>query len=147
MSCSSTQNIRFQLRRATEAQWISTNPVLLAGEPAVSTDTKQIKIGNGSNWINTDYINLAGGVGPVGTPTTLQSLITISNASSKNGTTINLGAPLSLKINQAVVFTSSITANNGGANIVAGTIYYVYASVISSSTIQVKTSIGSSNAY
>ena len=148
MSCSSTQNIRFQLRRATEAQWAATNPQLLPGEPAISTDTKQIKIGNGGLWSQTDYINLAGGVGPIGTPTTLQSLLTISTATSKNLTVINLSAPITLSQNQAVVFPSNITASGGsGGNIVAGTIYYVWATVSGLNSIQVKTSIPAASPY
>jgi hypothetical protein len=149
MSCSSTQNIRFQLRRATEAQWISTNPVLLPGEPAVSTDTKQIKIGNGSNWVNTDYINLAGGVGASGTPTTLQSLITVSNAVNKNITVINLSSSITLQVNQAVIFPSNINATPPGSagNISANTTYYIFSCDPVARTIQVKVSVSSGTPY
>jgi hypothetical protein len=121
---------------------------LLPGEPAISTDTKQIKIGNGGLWSQTDYINLAGVVGPIGTPTTLQSLLTISTATSKNLTVINLSAPITLSQNQAVVFPSNITASGGsGGNIVAGTIYYVWATVSGLNSIQVKTSIPAASPY
>lgn len=140
MSCSSTQNIRFQLRRATEQQWIDTNPVLLQGEPAISTDTKQIKIGNGSNWINTDYINLAGGVGPSGTPTTLQTLITVSTATTKNLTIINLSQPITLQERQAVTFQPP----PAGGNIIAGTVYYVFVGVTAATSIQVSLTPGGS---
>lgn len=147
MSCSSTQNIRFQLRRATESQWIAANPILLAGEPAVSTDTKQIKIGTGANWVNTDYINLAGGVGASGTPTTLQSLISISTALNKNITVINLSTSLTLQVNQAVVFPTNINAIGGGGNIVAGRIYYIFSCNPEERTIQVKETIVSGSPY
>ena len=127
MSCSSTQKIRFQLRRANESEWDSTNPVLLPGEPAISLDTRQIKIGTGATWRNTDYINLAGGVGSFGTPTTLADLVTLT-ASSKVGVNVNLNANLAtgLAVNQAVRFTISKTDSENGRNIVANNIYFVH---------------------
>ena len=146
MSCSSTQKTRFQLRRATEAQWAASGATLLPGEPAVSTDTKQIKIGTGALWSQTDYINLAGGVGTVGTPTTLATLIVLT-PSSKAGTTINLSSQATLSQNQAVAFDTAITASSGGGNLVLNTIYFVLTSVTNSNTVQVKTSISGSTAY
>jgi hypothetical protein len=140
MSCSSTQKTRFQLRRATEAQWAASGVTLLPGEPAVSTDTKQIKIGTGALWSQTDYINLAGGVGTVGTPTTLATLIVLT-PSSKSGTTIILSSQATLSQNQAVAFNSAV------GNLVLNTIYYVFASVTNSNSVQVKTSITGSSAY
>jgi hypothetical protein len=119
---------------------------LLPGEPAVSTDTKQIKIGTGALWSQTDYINLAGGVGTVGTPTTLATLIVLT-PSSKAGTTINLSSQVTLSQNQAVAFSSAVTASGSGGNLVLNTIYYVFASVTNSNTVQVKTSISATTAY
>ena len=40
---------QFQFRRDTAANWASNNPVLLAGEMGIETDTKQIKIGEGKS--------------------------------------------------------------------------------------------------
>jgi hypothetical protein len=37
-----------QLRRGTAAQWVTANPTLAAGEPGFETDTRKLKIGNGS---------------------------------------------------------------------------------------------------
>ena len=46
----------FQLRRATEAEWINHNPVLRLGEPALSTDKNKIKYGDGKTvWSKLDY--------------------------------------------------------------------------------------------
>jgi hypothetical protein len=143
MSCSSTQKIRFQLRRATEVEWISTDPVLLQGEPVVSTDTKQIKIGTGNKWSETDYINLAGGVGASGTPTTLTNLVRFTGA-TKAGTSVNLASALAvaLSANQPVSFTTAID------NIIANKIYYSFAAyAVGASTIQVKTTAGGTSAY
>lgn len=52
---------RFQVRRDTAANWASVNPVLLDGEPALETDSKKIKIGDGITAYNDlpyDYIGL-----------------------------------------------------------------------------------------
>jgi hypothetical protein len=50
--------VQIQLRRDTEANWTSENPVLAVAELAVSTDTKKIKIGDGvSSWGDLVYVN------------------------------------------------------------------------------------------
>jgi hypothetical protein len=137
-ACSSTQKIRFQLRRATEQQWYDTNPRLLEGEPAVSTDTRQIKIGTGALWRDTDYINLAGGVGAFGTPTTLADVITLT-ATSKNGITVNLSTNVTLTENQAVRFTAPETDTSGnGNNIIALNIYFAFQNYTDTSVINIK---------
>ena len=47
-----------QFRRATEAEWIQYDPILRAGEPALSTDKMKVKVGDGiTDWINLDYID------------------------------------------------------------------------------------------
>ena len=38
---------RFQLRGDTKANWLSVNPILAKNEPAIETDTKRFKIGDG----------------------------------------------------------------------------------------------------
>lgn len=48
---------RIRLRRATQAQWAASNPVLLAGELAVETDTRRLKVGDGTTaWTGLDYV-------------------------------------------------------------------------------------------
>lgn len=50
--------VTIQIRRDTEANWTSNNPVLAVGEFAYSTDTYKVKVGNGSSaWTALDYIN------------------------------------------------------------------------------------------
>lgn len=44
--------VLIQLRRGTQAQWSSANPVLADGEIVVETDTRQVKIGNGTTAYN-----------------------------------------------------------------------------------------------
>ena len=49
-----------QFRRATEEEWIQYNPILQAGEPALSTDIMKVKVGDGvTDWINLEYIDQA----------------------------------------------------------------------------------------
>lgn len=52
--------IRIQLRRDTAANWVSSNPVLRAGEFGIETDTLKFKIGDGSStWTQiTAYANV-----------------------------------------------------------------------------------------
>jgi hypothetical protein len=44
--------ILIQLRRATQSEWSSSNPVLDSGEVVIETDTRQVKVGNGSSAYN-----------------------------------------------------------------------------------------------
>jgi hypothetical protein len=56
MSTPTTVQVKIQLRRDTAATWASVNPVLLAGEAGLETDTSKIKIGNGSTaWNSLGY--------------------------------------------------------------------------------------------
>jgi len=49
--------VRLQLRRGTASQWTSSNPILAAGEMGVETDTRKVKIGDGtSTWTTLDYV-------------------------------------------------------------------------------------------
>lgn len=51
--------VRIQIRRDTAANWTSANPILLAGEIGIETDTNKFKIGTGVNWNTlTDYANI-----------------------------------------------------------------------------------------
>lgn len=60
----STITAQIQLRRDTSANWTANNPILLAGEMALSTDVlysgtdqPRYKIGNGvDTWLNLDYV-------------------------------------------------------------------------------------------
>jgi len=50
-------SIRIQSRRGTESEWVSADPVLASGELAYSTDTEQLKLGNGVDvWSDIEYI-------------------------------------------------------------------------------------------
>lgn len=48
-----------QIRRDSQASWISNDPVLALGELAYSTDVSKLKAGNGSSlWSELPYINV-----------------------------------------------------------------------------------------
>ena len=50
--------IRIRIRRDTSTNWQTNNPVLAEGEIAFETDTRLIKVGDGSsNWNDLDYID------------------------------------------------------------------------------------------
>lgn len=44
--------VLIQLRRGTQSEWSSANPVLYPGEVVIETDTKQVKIGDGTTSYN-----------------------------------------------------------------------------------------------
>lgn len=54
---------KIQLRRDTEAEFISANTVLASGEPAWATDSKVLKVGDGvTTWVSLSGVGGAGGV-------------------------------------------------------------------------------------
>ena len=61
-------SVKFQLRRATASNWISTNPILKAGEPGFETDTYKLKIGDDvTRWNALPYTySTVGPTGPQG---------------------------------------------------------------------------------
>ena len=73
---SELDNYKVQLRRATSAQWTTTNVVLKNAEPAVETDTGKFKVGDGiTSWAflpyigsEEEFINLVRDLGPAGGP-------------------------------------------------------------------------------
>ena len=47
-----------QFRRGTEAEWVAKDPILREGEPALSIDKDQIKVGDGKrHWSLLPYLN------------------------------------------------------------------------------------------
>ena len=59
--------VHHQQRSDTAANWTANNPVLLAGEMGVESDTFKFKFGDGtSRWSTLPYVNTAGGTGAKG---------------------------------------------------------------------------------
>jgi len=77
-----------QLKRGTSSQWFTKNPILKNGELGVETDTKKIKLGNGtSQWNSLNYINTV----PEDLGNTLDSYIESSEKGIAGGVaTLNL---------------------------------------------------------
>lgn len=60
-----TLSTKIALRNDTAANWETQNPVLLKGEMGVETDTRLLKVGDGSTtWVNLPYINKFEGAEP-----------------------------------------------------------------------------------
>jgi len=92
-----------QIRRGTAAAWASLNPTLAAGEIAMESDTRKIKIGNGSTaWNALQYVRFDGGDIDSHAPTTTVAPTTTTTAAPT--TTTTTAAP-----------TTSIAAMNVGA--------------------------------
>jgi len=113
MSCNTTQQVRFQLRRGTETYWNSqAQTAPLPGEPCFNTTTNQLKIGATDPntglaipWGDLPYINVAG---PVGTYTVLATLLTINPAVTltPGANKFTLTNPATVSLGQRVQFTA-----------------------------------------
>jgi len=76
-----TTRQRIQLRRDTAAAWTAANPVLLAGELGLESNTGKLKVGNGSSaWSALTYINSVAGFDG-----TLNSLTDVNSAPAVEG--------------------------------------------------------------
>lgn len=57
---------RVQMRHDTAANWTTYNPILLAGEIGIETNTNRMKLGNGTqNWNSLPYFPADSGLGSV----------------------------------------------------------------------------------
>ena len=84
---------QIKLRRDTYANFTASNPVLGSGEPAYETDTKKLKIGDGSTaYTQLDYFSSGGGSGSVDITATLPLKIDENGVISLNvdGQTIQI---------------------------------------------------------
>lgn len=111
MSCPPT-NIKFQLRRATSSAWISTNPILQAGEPGFDTTNNCLKIGDGvTPWNSLSYLNSCSGGGSTG-PT---GDIGPTGPQGEPGTATNTGAqgPTGLQGNTGSTGPTGSQGNTG----------------------------------
>ena len=51
--------VTIQLRRDTNARWVDADPILLEGEPSYVTDTKRVKVGDGTTpWSKLPFVGL-----------------------------------------------------------------------------------------
>ena len=99
----SLPNSTVKVKRATAARWVSQNPVLAAGEIGYETDTRKMKLGDGtSSWTQLSYL-VAEGAGAagqaatirIGTVTTLNynASATVVNSGTSSAAVLDFGIP------------------------------------------------------
>lgn len=105
----SLPNSTVKVKRATAARWASQNPVLAAGEIGYETDTRKMKLGDGtSSWTQLSYL-VADGTGTgtgtgtggqvatirIGTVTTLRynQNATVVNSGTSTAAVLDFGIP------------------------------------------------------
>ena len=95
----SLPNSTVKVKRATAARWASQNPVLAAGEIGYETDTRKMKLGDGTNsWTQLSYL-VADGTG-TGTGT----------GTGGQAATIRIGTVTTLRYNQNATVVNSGTS-------------------------------------
>lgn len=90
-----------KVKRATAARWTAVNPVLAAGELGYETDTKKLKLGDGTtSWTQLSYVaaensGASDATVTIGTVTTLAagSNATVTNSGSGQNVVLNFGIP------------------------------------------------------
>ena len=125
--------VRLQIRRGTASQWTSANPILAAGEMGVETDTRKIKIGDGTTgWTSLNYIAadnpeiseiaqdaidaaLVAGTGIVKSYNDGTNTITVSVDTSVIATKAELAEVAQDSIDQALTAGTGITKNYNDA--------------------------------
>lgn len=107
---------QIQLRRGTQAEWTTANPILAVGEVGIEIDTNKIKIGSGAAaWNSLPYF-AGGGAGGSG------ATVTSVNGTGANGVSVT-GGPItgagSLTIGLGNITPASINASGAitGSNL------------------------------
>jgi hypothetical protein len=112
MTTPTTVPVRLQLRSDTAANWLAVNPVLLAGEEGLESDTGYRKVGNGSSaWAGLAYVSGLGAEIPVSRladGAARQLLQTAANGTDVEWTS-NIDIPGTLDVTGATTFDSSVT--------------------------------------
>ena len=93
----SLPNSTVKVKRATAARWASQNPVLAAGEIGYETDTRKMKLGDGtSSWTQLSYLVADGtgtgsGTGTGGQAATIRIGTVTTLRYNQNATVVNSG--------------------------------------------------------
>ena len=118
----SLPNSTVKVKRATAARWASQNPVLAAGEIGYETDTRKMKLGDGtSSWTQLSYLvadgtGAGGGSGGqaatirIGTVTTLRynQNATVVNSGTSTAAVLDFGIPRGKSVYEYAVSASSL---------------------------------------
>ncbi len=123
---------QFQFRRDVASAWTSANPILLAGEMGIETDTNKFKIGDGTTpWNSLPYGGIQGPPGSAGSSPTYfgvggnsagQSTVSGSSISLYGGSNLTISAgPGALTFNAATFRTDYAGTGFSGTN-VSGTV-------------------------
>ena len=98
---------RIQVRRGTNAQWNTSNPVLDVGEFGFNTTTNQLKIGTGNtSWNSLDYLPTAGSL-----DSSLGGYIELAEKGDINGVA-ELDGSRNLIVPGASILIQGATTNN-----------------------------------
>jgi len=111
MTTPTTVPVRLQLRSDTAANWTAVNPVLLAGEEGLESDTGYRKVGNGSTaWTSLAYVSGLGADIPVSrlADGTARQLIQTDAAGTGVEWTSNVDIPGTLDVTGAATFDNNV---------------------------------------
>ena len=98
----SLPNSTVKVKRATAARWASQNPVLAAGEIGYETDTRKMKLGDGtSSWTQLSYL-VAEGTGAAGQAATIRIGTVTTVAYTANATVVNSGTSTAAVLDFAI---------------------------------------------
>jgi hypothetical protein len=113
---------QIQMRRGTAAQWLLANPVLLQGEWGLETDTKFLKIGDGTTaWavLTYNFVSLFGLFAKASPSSCAFTVTGLGTISIKAGTYVDVSGTLITFSAQTAVTMPALTA---------GTDYFIYVS-------------------
>ena len=119
-----SRQTNIQIRRGTAGDWASVNPTLSAGEPGLESDTRKLKLGDGTTaWNSLQYVRFDGGDLDGGTDfafsITINNVQMLSGASQFNGTyyldnsVTHSGYPVFKRYSQGDTYALLFEADNG----------------------------------
>jgi hypothetical protein len=125
---------QFQFRRDTAANWTSENPILLAGEMGIETDTDKFKIGDGSTaWTGIAY----SGGNEVGTTTDTAIAGLLKGAAGKVAQAIagtDYAAALGSDDNYVTDAEKTVIGNTSGTNTGDNAVNSLYSDLVTNAT-------------
>jgi hypothetical protein len=125
---------QFQFRRDTAANWTSENPILLAGEMGIETDTDKFKIGDGSTaWTGIAYT----GGNEVNTTTDTSITGLLKGAAGKVAQAVSgtdYAAALGVDDNYVTDAEKTVIGNTSGTNTGDNAVNSLYSGLVTNAT-------------